>query len=92
MLTLLEIRRYAKYLIDSRMEIFADGGFRRGTDVLKALAVGARAVGVGLSFLFSLTGDTGRLGSGGWWGLCEGSSRAIWHWSGPWKCWKSLRR
>jgi 4-hydroxymandelate oxidase len=29
---------------DGRCEIYVDGGFRRGTDVIKALALGARAV------------------------------------------------
>ena len=32
-----------------------DGGLRRGTDVVKALAMGARAVGVGRPFLWGLT-------------------------------------
>jgi 4-hydroxymandelate oxidase len=27
--------------------VFVDGGFRRGTDIYKALALGARAVGIG---------------------------------------------
>ena len=27
--------------------VFVDGGFRRGTDVFKALAIGARAAGIG---------------------------------------------
>ena len=62
MITLLEIRRYAPHLIHSRMEIFVDGGVRRGTDVLKALALGARAVGLGRPFLFSLTGGYGEAG------------------------------
>ncbi len=33
--------------------IFVDGGVRRGTDVLKALALGASAVGIGRGFLYS---------------------------------------
>lgn len=33
--------------------IFVDGGVRRATDVLKALALGASAVGIGRSFLYS---------------------------------------
>lgn len=32
---------------DGRCEVYVDGGFRRGTDVAKALALGARAVFVG---------------------------------------------
>ncbi|WFD34948.1 L-lactate dehydrogenase (cytochrome) [Malassezia cuniculi] len=34
-------------------EIFVDGGFRRGTDVLKAIAMGATAVGIGRPFLYA---------------------------------------
>ncbi|KAJ4545712.1 hypothetical protein HRR78_005986 [Exophiala dermatitidis] len=47
---------------DTKMEIFVDGGIRRGTDVLKALALGARAVGLGRPFLYSLTGGYGEAG------------------------------
>lgn len=38
LLTLLEIRRYASFILNGSMQIFVDGGIRRGTDVLKALA------------------------------------------------------
>lgn len=44
------------------MEIFVDGGIRRGTDVLKALALGARAVGLGRPFLYSLSAGYGERG------------------------------
>jgi (S)-2-hydroxy-acid oxidase len=40
--------------IGGRCEIYVDGGFRTGTDVLKALALGARAVFVGRPALFGL--------------------------------------
>jgi 4-hydroxymandelate oxidase len=40
--------------VGGRMPVFVDGGFRRGTDVFKALALGARAVGVGRPFLWGL--------------------------------------
>jgi glycolate oxidase len=33
--------------VDNRAEILVDGGFLRGTDILKALAMGAKAVGIG---------------------------------------------
>jgi 4-hydroxymandelate oxidase len=35
--------------------VYVDGGIRRGTDVLKALALGARAVLVGRPILWGLT-------------------------------------
>lgn len=38
-------------------EVFVDGGARRGTDVLKALALGARAVLIGRPILWGLTLD-----------------------------------
>ena len=40
-----------------RCEIYVDGGIRRGSDVLKALALGARAVLVGRPVLWGLTVD-----------------------------------
>jgi 4-hydroxymandelate oxidase len=41
--------------VDGRCEVYLDGGVRRGTDVLKALALGARAVFVGRPVLWGLT-------------------------------------
>ncbi|TDJ62168.1 MAG: alpha-hydroxy-acid oxidizing protein [Proteobacteria bacterium] len=40
--------------VDGRAEVILDGGIRRGTDVLKALALGARAVSIGRGYLFGL--------------------------------------
>jgi 4-hydroxymandelate oxidase len=40
--------------VGARAEIFVDGGVRRGTDVLKALALGARAVLLGRPILWGL--------------------------------------
>ncbi|MBN9109353.1 MAG: alpha-hydroxy-acid oxidizing protein [Pseudonocardia sp.] len=37
-----------------RAEVFVDGGIRRGTDVVKALALGARGVFVGRPYLYGL--------------------------------------
>jgi 4-hydroxymandelate oxidase len=43
--------------VDGRAEVLLDGGVRRGTDVLKALALGARAVLVGRPLLWGLALD-----------------------------------
>jgi 4-hydroxymandelate oxidase len=40
--------------VGSRVEVYVDGGIRRGSDVLKALALGARAVMVGRPILYGL--------------------------------------
>jgi 4-hydroxymandelate oxidase len=40
--------------VGNRIPVFVDGGFRRGTDVFKALALGARGVGIGRPFLWGL--------------------------------------
>ena len=40
--------------VDGRIEVFVDGGVRRGTDVVKALALGARAVLAGRAPLWGL--------------------------------------
>jgi isopentenyl diphosphate isomerase/L-lactate dehydrogenase-like FMN-dependent dehydrogenase len=40
--------------VGGRIPVFVDGGVRRGTDVFKALALGATAVGIGRPFLWGL--------------------------------------
>ena len=40
--------------VDGRCEVYVDGGIRRGSDVLKALALGARAVFLGRPVLWGL--------------------------------------
>ena len=43
--------------VDGRCEVYCDGGVRRGVDVLKALALGARAVLVGRPAIWGLAVD-----------------------------------
>ncbi|KAJ6583797.1 FMN-dependent dehydrogenase-domain-containing protein [Mycena sp. CBHHK59/15] len=40
---------------NEKFQLFVDGGVRRATDVLKAIALGATAVGVGRPFLYSFS-------------------------------------
>jgi isopentenyl diphosphate isomerase/L-lactate dehydrogenase-like FMN-dependent dehydrogenase len=40
--------------VNGRVPVYVDGGFRRGTDVFKALAMGAAAVGMGRPVLWGL--------------------------------------
>ena len=40
--------------VGSRVTVFVDGGFRRGTDVFKGLALGAKAVGIGRPMMWGL--------------------------------------
>jgi isopentenyl diphosphate isomerase/L-lactate dehydrogenase-like FMN-dependent dehydrogenase len=41
--------------VNGRIPVFVDGGFRRGTDVFKALAMGAKAVGIGRPYIWGLS-------------------------------------
>jgi 4-hydroxymandelate oxidase len=43
--------------VGDRVEVFVDGGIRRGSHVLKALALGARAVLIGRPYLWALAAD-----------------------------------
>jgi L-lactate dehydrogenase (cytochrome) len=54
MLTLLELRKHCPQVF-TKMEVYLDGGVRRGTDVVKALCLGCKAVGLGRPFLFANT-------------------------------------
>ena len=47
--------------VGSRTEIILDGGIRRGTDMAKALALGARACMIGRPYLYGL-GAAGQAG------------------------------
>ncbi|KAF4495357.1 L-lactate dehydrogenase (cytochrome) [Fusarium agapanthi] len=40
--------------LQGKIEVYIDGGVRRGSDVLKALCLGARGVGIGRPFLYAM--------------------------------------
>ena len=40
--------------VAGRIPVVVDGGIRRGTDIFKALALGARAVGIGRPYVWGL--------------------------------------
>ncbi|GME83998.1 unnamed protein product [[Candida] boidinii] len=41
--------------LDKNFDVFVDGGVRRGTDILKAICLGAKGVGIGRPVLYSLS-------------------------------------
>jgi isopentenyl diphosphate isomerase/L-lactate dehydrogenase-like FMN-dependent dehydrogenase len=41
--------------VGAQIPVLVDGGFRRGTDIYKALAIGARAVGIGRPYIYGLS-------------------------------------
>jgi isopentenyl diphosphate isomerase/L-lactate dehydrogenase-like FMN-dependent dehydrogenase len=43
--------------VNGRADVVLDGGVRRGTDIIKALCLGATAVGVGRSWAYGLAAD-----------------------------------
>ncbi|RMZ87788.1 hypothetical protein DV736_g4983, partial [Chaetothyriales sp. CBS 134916] len=57
--TLLEIRKFYPEII-GKVDIYLDGGVRRGADVIKALCLGATGVGLGRPFMYGVSmGDEG---------------------------------
>ena len=40
---------------ENKIEIFVDGGVRRATDIIKALCLGAKGVGIGRPFLYAMS-------------------------------------
>lgn len=50
-----EVLPHVADAVGDRCEVYVDGGIRRGSDVLKAIALGARAVLVGRPILWGLT-------------------------------------
>ncbi|KAG5981227.1 hypothetical protein E4U54_006667, partial [Claviceps lovelessii] len=51
--TLLEIAKYCPHVFRA-VEVWVDGGIKRGTDIVKALCLGAKGVGLGRAPLFGL--------------------------------------
>ena len=41
--------------LQDKLEIYIDGGIRRATDIIKALCLGAKGVGIGRPFLFAMS-------------------------------------
>ncbi|KAJ3121370.1 hypothetical protein HK098_003746 [Nowakowskiella sp. JEL0407] len=41
--------------LNDKLEVYIDGGIRRGSDIVKALALGATAVGLGRPFLYGMS-------------------------------------
>jgi 4-hydroxymandelate oxidase len=53
-LSSIETLKLVRGLVDGKIEIILDGGIRKGIDILKALALGAKAVMVGRPILWGL--------------------------------------
>ncbi|KDN45511.1 hypothetical protein RSAG8_04835, partial [Rhizoctonia solani AG-8 WAC10335] len=49
---LLDIHKNAPEVF-TKMEVYADGGVRHGTDIVKLLALGVKGIGIGRSAIFS---------------------------------------
>ena len=41
--------------LEGKIEVYVDGGVRRGTDIIKALCLGAKGVGIGRPFLYAMS-------------------------------------
>lgn len=54
---LVEARRMLKEKgLENDIEIYLDGGIRRGSDIIKAICLGAKGVGMGRPFLYAMSG------------------------------------
>ncbi len=71
--TLLEIRTYHPEIL-GKLEIYVDGGLRDAGDILKAICLGATAVGIGRPFLYALSA----YGAEGVERCVDSKSRSLW--------------
>ncbi len=62
--------------VDRKLPIIVDSGFRRGTDIVKALAMGATAVGIGRPYLWGL-GAFGQAGVERVLAILQGELRSV---------------
>ena len=62
--------------VGERLPVIVDSGFRRGTDIVKALAMGARAVGIGRPYLWGL-GAFGQAGVERVLAILQGELRSV---------------
>lgn len=56
-LSTIEVLEEISKVINGAIPILIDGGIRRGTDIFKALALGATAVGIGRPYIYGLATD-----------------------------------
>ncbi len=54
LLSTIEVLPEIVSVVKGRIPVLIDGGFRRGTDVFKALALGATAIGIGRPYIWGL--------------------------------------
>jgi len=55
----MDVLKEIVHAVDGRCEVYMDGGVRTGTDVLKALALGATAVFIGRPAIYALAYNVG---------------------------------
>lgn len=56
-LSTIEVLGEVVQAVNGEIPVFIDGGIRRGTDVFKALAMGATAVGIGRPYIYGLAAN-----------------------------------
>ncbi|HEU4808113.1 MAG TPA: alpha-hydroxy acid oxidase [Homoserinimonas sp.] len=54
MLSPMDVIQESRQRVGDQLELYADSGFRRGSDILKAIALGADAVSIGRPYLYGL--------------------------------------